>query len=203
MKMKSLLALLLAVLWPVMACAEVDGMALRQTEGSMVYTDGNGVDTVIRTMAQPFMGTTELEDGELIAYLDYLDCPNEEAIFLRLTFSLVTPELLAADTLRVTVGKKHYTFPVSASIHEYDTMYFEDYALCLTEASLPLLQDIIRQKGKPVAVTLEQEDGGTAVGEVTFPAEQVQAILARYKEVGGMTQPLERFDSLWPVEITK
>ena len=120
----------------------------------MVYTAANGVDTVIRPLDQPFMGETALEDGELIAYLDYIDLPNEGAVFLRLTFSLLTPEMLGADTLRVTVGKTDYVFPVTAEISEYDTIYYEDYAVCLTEASLPMVEAIIRLKGAPVGVSL-------------------------------------------------
>ena len=114
MKIRRLTALLLALMMPLSALAEADGMALRQTENCMVYTAEGGVDTVIRPLDQPFMGEMALEDGELIAYLDYIDLPNEGAIFLRLSFSLLTPEMLGADTLRLTVGKTDYVFPVTA-----------------------------------------------------------------------------------------
>ena len=203
MSIRRMAALLLALLLPAAALAEADGMALRQTESCMVYTAANGVDTVIRPLDQPFMGETTLEDGELIAYLDYIDLPNEGAIFLRLTLSLMTPDMLSADTLRLTVGKTDYVFPVTAEVSEYDTIYYEDYALCLTEASLPLLDAIIRLKGAPVVVALEQEEAVLAAGEVVFPAEQVKAVLARYEEIGGLTQELGRFDTVWPVEISR
>ncbi|MGN1019203.1 MAG: hypothetical protein ACI4O7_02415 [Aristaeellaceae bacterium] len=201
MNVRRMAALLLALLLPAAALAEADGMALRRTENCMVSTTAGGVDTVIRPLDQPFMGETALEDGELIAYLDYIDMPNEGAIFLRLTFSLVTPEMLGADTLRVTVGQTDYVFPVAADISEYDTIYFEDYAVCLTAASLPLAEAIVRQKGAPVTVSFEQEGWAPVTGEVAFPAEQVQAVLDRYEEIGGLTQELARFDALWPVEI--
>ena len=203
MKIIRLTALLLALMLPLSALAEADGMALRQTENCMVYTAANGVDTVIRLLDQPFMGDTALKDGELIAYLDYIDMPNESAVFLRLTFSLLTPEMLGADTLRVTVGKTDYAFPVTPEISEYDTVYFEDYAVCLTEASLPMVEAIIRLKGAPVSVSLEQEGWEPVTGEVAFPAEQVQAVLDRYEKVGGLTQELGRFDTLWPAEISR
>ena len=203
MKIRHVTALLLALMMPLSALAEADGMALRQTENCMVYTAANGVDTVIRPLDQPFMGETALEDGELIAYLDYIDLPNEGAVFLRLTFSLLTPEMLGADTLRVTVGKTDYVFPVTAEISEYDTIYYEDYAVCLTEASLPMVEAIIRLKGAPVGVSLEQEGWASVTGRVTFPAEQVQAVLDRYEEIGGLTQELGRFDTVWPVEISR
>ena len=169
----------------------------------MVSTSANGVDTVIRPLDQPFMGETSLEDGELIAYLDYADLPNEGAVFLRLTFSLMTPEMLGADTLRLAVGGTDYVFPVTAEISEYDATYFEDYAVCLTEASLPVVGAIIRLKGAPVGVSLEQEGRTPVTGQVVFPAEQVQAVLDRYEEVGGLTQALGRFDTVWPVEISR
>ena len=203
MKIRHVTALLLALMMPLSALAEADGMALRQTENCMVYTAANGVDTVIRPLDQPFMGETALEDGELIAYLDYIDLPNEGAVFLRLTFSLLTPEMLGADTLRLSVGKTDYVFPVTPEISEYDTIYYEDYAVCLTEASLPVVEAIIRQKGAPVGVSLEQEGRTPVTGEVVFPAEQVQTVLDRYKEVGGLTQELGRFDTAWPVEISR
>lgn len=203
MKIRYVTALLLALMLPLSALAEADGMALRRTENCMVYTAANGVDTVIRPLDQPFMGETALEDGELIAYLDYIDLPNEGAVFLRLTFSLLTLEMLGADTLRVTVGKTDYVFPVTPEISEYDTVYFEDYAVCLTEASLPMVEAIIRQKGAPVGVSLEQEGREPVTGEVVFPAEQVQAVLDRYEEVGGLKQELGRFDTVWPVDISR
>ncbi|MGN0970662.1 MAG: hypothetical protein ACI4OY_01825 [Aristaeellaceae bacterium] len=201
MKIRRMAALLLALLLPAAALGEADGMALRQTENCMVFTAANGVDTVIRPLDQPFMGETALEDGELIAYLDYVDMPNEGAIFLRLTFSLMAPDLLSADTLRLTVGKTDYVFPVMAEISEYDTIYYEDYALCLTEASLPIIDAIIRLKGAPVAVALEREEETLAAGEVAFPAAQVKAVLERYEAIGGLTQELGRFDTVWPVDI--
>ena len=203
MRIRRLTALFLALMMPLSALAEADGMALRQTENCMVYTAEGGVDTVIRPLDQPFMGEMALEDGELIACLDYIDLPNEGAIFLRLSFSLLTPEMLGADTLRVTVGKTDYVFPVTAEISEYDTVYYEDYAVCLTEASMPLVEAIIRLKGAPVAIAFEREEEALAEGEVAFPAEQVQAVLDRYEEIGGLTQELGRFDTVWPVEISR
>lgn len=203
MNIRHMVALLLALMMPLSALAEADGMALRRTENCMVYTAANGVDTVIRPLDQPFMGDTTLEDGELIAFLDYVDLPNEGAIFLRLTFSLLTPEMLGADTLRVIVGKTDYVFPVTPEISEYDTIYYEDYAVCLTEASLPLVEAIIRLKGAPVGVALEQEGWEPVTGEIIFPAEQVQAVLDRYEEIGGLKQELGRFDTVWPVEISR
>ena len=203
MNIRHMVALLLALMMPLSALAEADGMALRRTENCMVYTAANGVDTVIRPLDQPFLGETTLEDGELIAFLDYIDLPNEGAVFLRLTFSLLTPEMLGADTLRVIVGKTDYVFPVTPEISEYDTIYYEDYAVCLTEASLPLVEAIIRLKGAPVGVALEQEDWESVTGEIIFPAEQVQAVLDRYEEIGGLKQELGRFDTVWPVEISR
>lgn len=218
--MKKFFSLLLILCClPAAVLAEVDVMALQQMTNMQVFTASNGVDTVIRPADQPFVGVTELEDGELIAYLDYIDMPNENRVFLRLTISVVTPDLYAADTLALTVGKKTYTFRVRPEINEYDTMYYEDYAVCLTEESLPILQDIIKLGAKtedvaalhekydlddkPVQVTLSCEGMESIRGSVVIPAENVKAIRDRYEEVGGMAQDFGAFEETWPVEVSQ
>ena len=209
--------LLLLCCLPAAVLAEVDVMALQQTANMQVFPASNGVDTVIRPADQPFVGVTELEDGEMIAYLDYIDMPNANRVFLRLTISIVTPDLYAADTLALTVGKKTYAFSVQPEINEYDAVYYEDYAVCLTEESLPILQDIIKLGAKtedaaalhekyglddkPVRVTLSCEGMESICGSVVLPAESVKAVCDRYEEVGGMTQDFDAFEETWSVEI--
>ncbi|MBQ8654595.1 MAG: hypothetical protein IJ507_06610 [Clostridia bacterium] len=201
--MKKLLILLLALLLPACALGEADVMALQRLEGAMVYTASNGVDTVIRPAGQPFIGETELEDGELIAYLDYVDMPNENRVFLRLTVSIVTPEMYAADTMTLRTGKKAYTFSVWPEISEYDTIYYEDYAVCLTDESLPVLKDIISLKGKPVEVTLSGEGMEPIRGSVAMPADTVRRIRSDFEAAGGLKQDFGGFAETWPVEISK
>ena len=217
--MKKFLALLLVMCLPALALAEVDAMELQTRENMQVFTASNGVDTVIRPMDQPFIGETSLEGGELIAYLDYIDMPNENRVFLRLTISVVTPDMAAADTMALKVGKKTYTFSVQPEINEYDTIYYEDYAVCLTGESLPILEDIIKLDakaedvaalhekyqldGKPVQVTLSCEGMEPISGSVVIPAENVKAIRDRYEKIGGMAQDFGAFEETWPVEISK
>lgn len=198
--MKRLLALILALMLPAVALAEVDVLALGREDGFTSFTM-NGVDTIIRPGDQPFMGAIDAEDGTLIAFLDFVDMPNEGAVFMRLTISTELPYMLGADTMTLTVGQKDYVFTLTPEINEYDTVYYEDYAACLHTDSLPILDAIIKQKNGAIAITLSGEGVASVHGSVVIPAGNVQNLLNLYKEVGGLKQDLDRYTELWPVDI--
>ena len=216
--MKRMLALILALMLPSVALAEVDVLALGREEGFTSFTM-NGVDTIIRPGDQPFMGEIDAEDGTLIAFLDFVDMPNEGAVFMRLTISTELPYMLGADTMTLTVGQKDYVFTLTPEINEYDTVYYEDYAACLHTDSLPILEDIIKLGAKakdvaalhekyslddkPVRVTLSGEGMDDMHGSVVIPAKNVQNLLNLYKEAGGLKQDFDRYTELWPVDIKK
>lgn len=205
--MKKLLAALLAV--PLLlsaALAEFDVFPLKSDPNLNAFTRYGTVNTVYRPVNQPYLGQVdEAFEGELIAYVDYVTLVDEGVTLLQLTASTTvfdTP--LNADRLRLTVGGKHYTFSVSREIAEYDGLYMEDYAACLTDASLPLLKAIAQQKtDAPIPVTLLS--GGETVfsGLVVIPGEEAARLYDRFVSLGGKTQELKKLDALWPCEVEK
>ena len=201
--LKRLLAVLLALCLPGCAAAEVDVLALQGEAGMIVFTLPGSADTVIRHADQPFVGELDLEDGELVVFVDYIDMPNENRLFLRLTVSVVVQDMYAADTMTLKVGKKTYAFAVQPEINEYDTIYYEDYAVCLTGKSLAILDDLIKADGKPVSVELSCEGANSVFGSVVIPAADAKDIRQRYERIGGMDQDFGAFEERWPVEIGK
>ena len=130
--------------------AAVDAAALEAMPGCEVFLDENGVDTVIRPAGQPFAGVAAGQDCELYAYLDGVEKPDEGAVFLRLTVALMTPEAVDAREMTLDAGGGSYVFKVTADTGEYDAMYYEDYAVCLTDESLPLTPPEWPEWGNPL-----------------------------------------------------
>lgn len=199
--MKRLIALCLMVgMLLTQALAEentFDNAALEETENCAVYLSDNGVDTVVRPLNQPYMGTVEMEGAELIAYLDYVEMPGEDVTVLRLLLALTVPERLAANEVTVTVGKKDYVFSVMPMISEYDTTYYEDYALCMTDESLPMIKAMARAKDDSFLVRFAGD--ASLVGMITLPNADVAAIYDRYIDLGGERQGLEWLREQYPV----
>lgn len=199
--MKRLIALCLMVgMLLTQAWAEenaFDNAVLEETENCYVYLSDNGVDTVVRPLNQPYMGTVEMEGAELIAYLDYVEMPNEDVTVLRLLLALTVPEHLAASEVTVTVGKKDYIFSVKPMITEYDTTYYEDYALCMTDESLPMIKAMARAKGDSFSVRFSGDVSLT--GTITLPNADVADIYDRYIDLGGERQGLEWLREQYPI----
>lgn len=201
--MKKLLVLCLMVgMLLTQALAEenpFDNAALEKTENCSVYLSDNGVDTVVRPLNQPYMGTVDMEGAELIAYLDYVELPGEDVTVLRLLLALTVPERLAANEVTVTVGKKDYIFSVMPVISEYDTTYYEDYALCMTDESLPMIKAMARAKEDSFSVRFAGD--ASLTGVITLPNADVAAIYDRYIDLGGERQGLEWLREQYPVNI--
>jgi len=199
--MKRLIALCLMVgMLLTQAWAEenaFDNAALEETGNCYVYLSDNGVDTVVRPLNQPYMGTVEMEGAELIAYLDYVEMPSEDVTVLRLLLALTVPEHLAASEVTVTVGKKDYIFAVKPMITEYDTTYYEDYALCMTDESLPMIKAMARAKGDSFSVCFAGDVSLT--GTITLPNADVADIYDRYIDLGGERQGLEWLREQYPM----
>ena len=141
--MKRCITLILCLLMLLAAArAEVDTQTLEQMEGASVFLDDGGILTVIRPDGQPFFGTTDSEEASAAAYLDYVEDPDADCVFLRLSISLEAWDALLLDTLTLTVGKTEYCFSVDAVTSEYDMVYQQDYTVCLTDVSLPLIRDM-------------------------------------------------------------
>lgn len=205
--MKKLLALLLALLLVVPAAlAEFDLSPLKNDPNLAVMPQHGTVNTVYRPTDQPFIGQVdEGFEGELIVYVDYIHLVDEEATLLRVMVSTVVYDTpLNAGQMRLTVGGKSYTFPVSREIAEYDGIYMEDYAVCLTDASLPLLKAIAQQKkDAPIPVTLYR--GGETVfsGLVVIPGDDAARLYDQFVNLGGKKQELKKLDALWPCQVEK
>lgn len=183
------------------AAAEVDQGRLTQALDCTVQLEANGVDTVIRPNNQPYIGTMEAEDCELIAYVDFVEMPNEGGTFVRLTLALMTPESLGASRMTLSVGGKAWAFDVSPATSEYDCVYYEDYAVCLSDESLPLLKALGR-RDEAVQVTLEAEERALA-GSIALPRADMADLYDRFVDAGGLKQPYDALRERWPVTQTK
>lgn len=198
--MRRWIALLLLLLVWVPACAEgFDQAALEQLEGCYVYKDANQVDTVVRPLSQPYGGEVNLPDGELEVFLDFLQQADTDITFLRLTLSLTSYDYVAAGEMTITVGGKDYIFQLQPQYTEYDLTYYEDYSVCLTDESLPMLKAMARSKTDTFPVTLV---GSSVVeGSITLPLDEVAELYDAYVNLGGTSQRLDFCRDEWPVTI--
>lgn len=202
--MKKFLALLLCLLMTTaIAESAFDVNELRRTENMNVFTPYGSVDTVVRPLNQPYIGQVDAPyDGGLIAYVDYITLVDAEVTLLRLVVSIEAFEPITADQMRLTVGKKTYTFDVTYEQAEYDGLYMEDYTVCLTDASLPLMKAIAQQK-KDAPIPVEFLSLGEKVfeGKVIIPGQEAAQLYDRYINLGGKKQELKRLDATWPCVI--
>ena len=199
---KLMILLLAALLLTGGALAEgFDSAALEQTEGMTVFPDEDSACTVIRPEGQPFPGHTEDAWEELTAYLDFVEDPDEDMTLLRLTVSLVSDRYLAARKMTVTAGDTDYVFEVDHLVSEYDMVYYEDYAVCLSDESLPMLCAMARSREDSFAVTLEGQE--TVRGEISLPPEEAARLYDLYIDLGGKAQRLDLVRDRWPVQTVK
>ncbi len=202
MKRAILLALCL-VLWCSCTLAEgFDQAGLERLEGCMVFRDAYGVNTIVRPEGQPYQGTIDLEDAELEVYLDYIQMPDEDATFLRLMLCLTTWEFTGTRQLTITVGETDYVFSVTPEVTEYDLTYFEDYVICMTDESLPMIKAMARSRQDTFGIKLTGE-WGERHGVITLPAEAAAELYDTYINLGGNRQDLSFCRDTWPVMIMK
>lgn len=174
--MKRFLIVLLILCLPLTAFAEKDRAALTEGLDCAVYPDTNQIDTVIRPLDQPFFGTVDAE-GEMIAFIDYVEIPDMSGTFMRLTLSLVTDSPVDAETLTVAFGKHSYTFDVFPQTTEYDTVYYEDYCVLFNDGTLPMLKALGKNDD---VITYTLTGTQTRTGTLEIPAENVKALYDRY-----------------------
>ena len=199
---KLMILLLAALLLTGSALADgFDSAALEQAEGMTVFPDEGSACTVIRPEGQPFSGHTEDAWEELTAYLDFVEDPNEDMTLMRLTVSLVSDRYLAANKLTITAGDTDYVFEVDHLVSEYDMVYYEDYAVCLSDESLPLIRAMARSRVDAFAVTLEGQE--TVRGEISLPPEEAARLYDLYIDLGGKAQRLDLVRDRWPVQTVK
>ena len=204
--MKKLLALLLLLCClPFGALAEFDTEELQRTENTYTFTHPGTVNTVTRLLNQPYWGQVdEPWDGDLCAYVDYVTMPDYEATLIRLFIGTESFDPIAAEEMRLTVAGKSYTFTVTYEQTEYDGIYMEDYIVCLTDASLPLLKAIAQQKtDEPIPVEFLLLGEIVFVGQVIIPGEDAALLYDRYIDLGGKMQELKKLDEVWPCKVEK
>lgn len=188
------------VLFVFTASAEgFDQQALEQMENCNIYMEANHVDTVVRPLSQPYAGQVDMEDAELAAFLDFIHMPGEDTTFLRLTLSLTSYEFVAANEMTITAGGRDYVFLVFPQTTEYDMTYYEDYVVCMTDESLPMIKAMARSKEATFPVKLAGAKEVT--GCVTLPLDEVAMIYDTYIDLGGPQQHLDACRDTWPVMI--
>lgn len=182
-----------------------DTAELQRTENTYTFTHPGTVNTVVRLENQPYWGQVdEPWEGGLCAYVDYVTMPDHDATLVRLFIATEAFDAIAADEMRLTVGGKSYTFSVTYTQSEYDGLYMEDYIVCLTDASLPLLKAIAQQKNDdPIPVELLSLGETVFVGQVIIPGDDAALIYDRFIDLGGKKQDLKKLDEVWPCKVEK
>ena len=204
--MKRLIALVLALLLcGSAALAEFDTASLRDMENTTTFTHPGTVNTVTRLLNQPYLAQVDAPgEGELSVFVDFITLPDYEVTLLRLLTGTVTYAPLAANEMRITVGGKRYTFTVNYEQSEYDGIYMEDYAVCLTDTSLPLLKAIAQQKtDKPIQVEYLSLGEVVFSAQVIIPGQDAALIYDRFVDYGGKKQDLSWYDAMWPCKVEK
>lgn len=205
--MKRILALVLMMtLLLTSALAEFNTDALKTDADLYSFTQFGTVDTVYRSVNQPYIGQVdEGYDGGLVAYVDFVTMPDHEATLLRLMISTEVFDLpLGAQEVRLTVGGKQYTLPVSRVESEYDGLYMEDFTACLVGEGLNMLAAIARQKqDDPIPVELLSLGDVVFSGMVIIPGEEAASLHDRFVDLGGKTQGLKKLEELFPCKAEK
>lgn len=203
--MKRLIALVLVLLCGSAALAEFDTASLRDMENTTTFTHPGTVNTVTRLLNQPYLAQVDAPgEGELSVFVDFVTLPDYEVTLLRLLTGTVTYAPLAANEMRITAGGKRYTFTVNYEQSEYDGIYMEDYAVCLTDTSLPLLKAIAQQKtDKPIQVEYLSLGEVVFSAQVIIPGQDAALIYDRFVDYGGKKQDLSWYDAMWPCKVEK
>lgn len=202
--MKKWLCLLLAlVLGCISAAAEFDFSALKEMENAIVSLVPGTADTIVRPMRMPYQG--EFGEDDLIANLDYIILPDQEVVALRICLSVSLFEPMQADQVAVTLDGKCYTFTVTPEVAEYDGIYMEDYALVMTNDSMPLMKALSKGKQEQtmtVVFTCTADDM-QRTGSIPMPAQDVKALLTEYASFGGEEQDLSLIAERFPCVVEK
>lgn len=188
------------------ALADFNTDALKNDTELYSFTQFGTVNTVYRAVNQPYIGQAdEVYDGGLVAYVDFVTMPDLEATLLRLMISTEVFDLpLGADEVRLIVGGKRYTLPVSREESEYDGLYMEDFTICLVGEGLNMLRAIAQQKqDDPIPVELLSLGGVVFSGVVIIPGEEAARLHDRFVDLGGKTQGLKNLEESFPCKVEK
>ena len=185
------------------AVSEVRTDVLLEMDGVQTFEDDNGIDTVIRPAGQPYEGTVEREDTQLLAFLDYVETPDEgDLVYIRLTLALETWEQLSADSISLECGKQRYVFDLMPRISEYDGTYYEDYMIFLTDTSLPMLKAMAGSRQDDWSVVFHTGEE-TVKAQVHIPHGDIRSIYNSYTDAKGLKQDFEPWREFHPVRVEK
>lgn len=183
---------LMALLACATAYAELDESVLTDGLACTVQLDTNGIDMVIRPDNQPYVAVCEDASHEMIVYVDFVEMPNLNGTFLRLTCSLVSGSMTDIDTLRVDASSGSWIFDTSREVSEYDDMYYEDYAVLLGTDGMAMMKALAK-KDLPLTLTLEG-DHDCITAALTLPSEDMKLLYGRFVSAGGMEQDFTLVD---------
>ncbi len=206
--MKKSIALVLLLLMMTTALAEpvFDNIELQRTDNTFTFEQPGTVDMITRLVNQPYMGEVfgneRYEYGDLCVYIDYIRKVDADATLLRLLIGLTVYDSLQATEIALEAGGKRYTFAVDCDQSEYDGIYMEDYAICLTDTSLPLVKALAQQKKDgPIPVTFLRDGSAVLTAQIILPGDDAAAIYDRYIDLGGKKQDLKALDKRWPCKV--
>ena len=80
-------------------------------------------------------------------------------------------------------------------------VYYEDYAVCLSDESLPMIRAMARSREASFAVVLEGQE--TVRGTIDLPPEEAARLYDLYINLGGKAQRLDLVRERWPVQTLK
>ncbi len=200
--MKKWISLLLAglcALLPFTALGEADFSMLEAMENASVYLDDDGVTSVVRPGNQPFLAATETEGVTVCAFLDAVEDANLGLTLLRFSLTVEAEDNTWGRELRLKVGKKTYVFPVVPRISEYDMVYQEDYSVCLTGVSLPMVKQMAADRRGVYEFELVGEY--PVRGTLTMPAQSVKPLYDLYAASGALKQDFAQAEVLYPCGV--
>lgn len=204
--MKKWISILMALLLCSSALAEFNTDALKTDTELYAFTQFGTVNTVYRAVNQPYIGQAdEAFEGGLVAYVDFVTMPDLEVTLLRLMISTeVFDDPLGAEEVRLTVGGKQYTLPVSREESEYDGLFMEDFTVCLVGEGLNMLKAVAQQKqDDPIPVELLSLGDVVFSGLVIIPGAEAAQLHDRFVDLGGKTQSLSKLEETFPCKVEK
>lgn len=201
--MKKLMTMILALLLCALpALAEFDTAGLKQQEDFIIMMAPGSWDTLYCPMNQPYQG--EMEDAWLDVSIDFVEQADTGMTLIRVAVRVEVFDNLYADTIAFTVGGKSYAFAVTADVFEYDAVYQETYATCLTDESLAFLKALAQQKkDDPIPLAFLSCEETVAAGQIVIPGEEAARLYDLFIDLDGKTQDLKGIVDLYPCTITK
>ena len=192
--MRRILCALLTLAMLALSCAFAEDYdafdlgRLAADDNLYVYLDDNRIDVVYRPADQPFEGT--LSEGQLLAFIDYVELAEAGVVALRFAFAVQTFDLLYATQITLSCGDTVWTREITPITTEYDSIYMEDYYLPVTGEGFNLIEALLAGGGE-LNIALRSADR-TVTGTIRIPPESLRPLWETWQDCGGLRQDLER-----------